>query len=154
VNCTTNQKDSTGKIVSFKQSFLGYMLYNRWWFHHDRYGLTIGGGKINKPWALSGVAAPINGATATSGTPYSLRIPAIRTRPGTSQEPTTTCPASTLPSAGSTTTDTPMCRIFSGPGGVTPPGGNNGNPGALIANWQPDLRTLRTGPTMAILVKF
>jgi len=57
VNCTTNQKDSTGKIVSFKQSFLGYMLYNRWWFHHDRYGLTIGGGKINNPWALSGVAA-------------------------------------------------------------------------------------------------
>src|SRR6266849_313707 len=35
VNCTTNQKDSTEKIISYKHSFLGHMLYNRWWFHHD-----------------------------------------------------------------------------------------------------------------------
>ena len=28
-----------------KQSFIGYMLYNRAWFNKDRYGLTIGGGQ-------------------------------------------------------------------------------------------------------------
>src|SRR6266403_4771444 len=32
-----------------KQDFLGFMFYNRFWFHHDRYGLTLGGGKINNP---------------------------------------------------------------------------------------------------------
>ena len=75
VNCTTNQKDSAGKIISFKQSFLGYMLYNRWWFHHDRYGLTVGGGKINNPGRYLVLLPPINGATATSGTPYFTENP-------------------------------------------------------------------------------
>src|SRR5580700_5912675 len=28
-----------------KQSFLGFMLYNRFWFHRDLFGLTLGGGK-------------------------------------------------------------------------------------------------------------
>ena len=32
-----------------KQSFLGYMVYNRLWFHKDLYGLTLGGGQINNP---------------------------------------------------------------------------------------------------------
>ena len=39
-----------------KQSFLGFMLYNRFWFHRDLFGLTIGGGKINNPGTLSGAA--------------------------------------------------------------------------------------------------
>ena len=30
-----------------KQSFLGYMVYNRLWFDRDKYALTLGGGQIN-----------------------------------------------------------------------------------------------------------
>src|SRR5262249_9673305 len=32
-----------------KQSFLVFIFYNRLWFDKDRYGLTLGGGKINNP---------------------------------------------------------------------------------------------------------
>jgi hypothetical protein len=32
-----------------KQSFLGFMFYNRFWFDRDHFGLTVGGGKINNP---------------------------------------------------------------------------------------------------------
>ncbi|MGA8867355.1 MAG: porin, partial [Candidatus Sulfotelmatobacter sp.] len=47
---------------------------------------------------------------------------------------------------------------WTGPGGITPPGGNNGNPGALVvqngSTWEPDLRHTEDRATMAILVKF
>src|SRR5438132_3485938 len=58
-----------------KQSFLGYMLYNRLWFDNDRYGLTIGGGQINNPGRYLVLLPPINGATAASGTPYFTENP-------------------------------------------------------------------------------
>jgi len=32
-----------------KQSFIGYMIYNRFWFHRDMFGVTVGGGQINNP---------------------------------------------------------------------------------------------------------
>jgi hypothetical protein len=50
-----------------KQSFLGYMFYNRFWFRKDLYGLTLGGGKINNPGRYLVLLPPINGATAASG---------------------------------------------------------------------------------------
>jgi len=65
-----------------KQSFLGYMIYNRLWFDRDKYGLTIGRGQINNPGRYLVLLPPINGATAASGTPYFTEIPAIRTRLG------------------------------------------------------------------------
>jgi hypothetical protein len=43
---------------------------------------------------------------------------------------------------------------WSGPGGVTPPGGNAGTPGSFVAGWSPDLRFTEDRGTMAILVKF
>jgi hypothetical protein len=43
---------------------------------------------------------------------------------------------------------------FSGPGGVTPPGGNTGAPGSEVPGWSPDLRHTEDRGTMAILVKF
>lgn len=49
-----------------KQSFIGYMLYNRMWFKKDLYGLTIGGGQINNPGRYLVLLPPINGETASS----------------------------------------------------------------------------------------
>ncbi len=49
-----------------KQSFVGYMLYNRAWFKKDTYGLTIGGGQINNPGRYLVLIPPINGETAPS----------------------------------------------------------------------------------------
>jgi hypothetical protein len=58
-----------------KQSFLGYMIYNRIWFDRDKYGLTIGGGQINNPGRYLVLLPPINGATAATGTPYFTENP-------------------------------------------------------------------------------
>jgi hypothetical protein len=42
---------------------------------------------------------------------------------------------------------------FSGPGGVTPPGGNQGDPGSYVPGWAPDLVKTETRVTIALLVK-
>jgi hypothetical protein len=154
VNCTTNQKDSAGKIISYKQSFLGYMLYNRWWFHHDRYGLTIGGGKINNPGRYLVLLPPINGATATSGTPYFTENPGDPYKAWDASVTYDYMPSQYITFRWEFNHRHANVPYFSGPGGVTPPGGNNGNPGATIAGWQPDLRHTEDRGTMAILVKF
>ena len=49
-----------------KQSFIGYMIYNRFWFHRDMFGVTVGGGQINNPGRYLVLIPPINGETASS----------------------------------------------------------------------------------------
>jgi Putative beta-barrel porin-2, OmpL-like. bbp2 len=77
VGCHGNTKDrnSLGAIstdehfapgINPKQSFIGYMLYNRFWFKKDHYGLTVGGGQINNPGRYLVLDPPINGETAES----------------------------------------------------------------------------------------
>ena len=46
------------------------MVYNRFWFKKDMYGLTIGGGVMNNPGRYLTLLPPINGADAISGSPY------------------------------------------------------------------------------------
>jgi hypothetical protein len=154
VNCTTNQKNSAGQIVSYKQSFLGYMLYNRWWFHNDRHGLTIGGGKINNPGRYLVLLPPVDGATATSGTPYFTENPGDQFKAWDISGTYDYMPSQYITFRWELNHRHSNVPYWSGPGGVTPPGGNNGNPGGLIANWQPDLRNTEDRATMAILVKF
>src|SRR5712692_3331070 len=60
VSCYGNRKGGP------KQSFIGYMLYNRAWFKKDTNGLTIGGGQINNPGRYLVLLPPINGETAPS----------------------------------------------------------------------------------------
>ena len=43
---------------------------------------------------------------------------------------------------------------FSGRGGVTPPGGNQGAPGSVVQGWSPDLVRSEDRLLGAILVKF
>ena len=42
---------------------------------------------------------------------------------------------------------------FSGHGGVTPPGGNQGAPGSTVPNWTPDLVKVERRLSLAMLVK-
>ena len=42
---------------------------------------------------------------------------------------------------------------FSGSGGVTPPGGNQGAPGSFVGGWTPDLVPTEDRVTVALLVK-
>jgi Putative beta-barrel porin-2, OmpL-like. bbp2/Carboxypeptidase regulatory-like domain len=62
-----------------KQSFIGAMLYNRFWFHKDMFGLTLGGGAINNPGRYLVLIPPINGETAASA---ALNSPYFTFNPG------------------------------------------------------------------------
>jgi hypothetical protein len=155
VNCTTNQKDATGKIVSFKQSFLGWMAYNRWWFHKDRYGFTVGGGEINNPGRYLVLLPPINGATATSGTPYFTENPGDPFKAWDMSATYDYMPSQYITFRWEFNHRHANVPYFSGPGGVTPTvSGNVGAPGSLVPGFTPDLRHTEDRATMAILVKF
>jgi hypothetical protein len=159
VNCTTNQKNAAGQIVAYKQSFLGYMIYNRWWFHKDRYGFTLGGGEINNPGRYLVLLPPIDGATATSGTPYFTENPGDPFKAWDMSATYDYMPSQYITFRWEFNHRHANVPYWNGPGGMTPPGGNNGNPGSLtvLPNgtiWYPDLRKTEDRATMAILVKF
>ncbi len=158
VNCFTNQKNSQRQIVSYKQSFLGYMLYNRWWFHKDRYGFTLGGGEINNPGRYLVLLPPIDGATATTGTPYFTENPGDPFKAWDMSATYDYMPSQYITFRWEFNHRHANVPYWNGPGGMTPPGGNNGNPGSLVVingtTWYPDLRKTEDRATMAILVKF
>jgi hypothetical protein len=61
-----------------KQSFIGYMVYDRTWFKKDTFGLTLGVGQINNPGRYLVLLPPINGETAASAainSPYFTENP-------------------------------------------------------------------------------
>lgn len=53
-----------GNAKKPSQYFLGFMSYQRFWFHRDLYAVTLGGGAINNPGRYLVLLPPINGATA------------------------------------------------------------------------------------------
>jgi len=154
VTCTTNKKNAAGQIIAYKQSFLGFMLYNRWWFHKDRYGLTVGGGKINNPGRYLVLLPPINGATATSGTPYFTENPGDPFKAWDMSATYDYMPSQYITFRWEFNHRHANVPYWTGPGGITPAGGNTGAPGSIVGGFQPDLRKTEDRGTMAILVKF
>jgi len=69
VNCHHNTATSS------KQTFAGWMLYNRWWFKKDTYGITLGGGAMANPGRYLTLLPPINGSDAITGSPYFTQNP-------------------------------------------------------------------------------
>jgi hypothetical protein len=145
-----------------KQSFLGYMLYNRLWFDNDKYGLTLGGGQINNPGRYLVLLPPINGATAASGTPYFTENPGDPYKAWDVSGTFDWMPSQYITFRWEYNHRAANVPYFSGPGGVTPTScptpvlGNNicGSPGALVPGFTPDLRKTENRLNMAILVKF
>ena len=137
-----------------KQSFLGFMAYNRFWFDRNLFGMTIGGGRINNPGRYLVLLPPINGANATSGTPYFTENPGDKYKAWDASTTFDYMPSQYITwrlEYNHRVADVPY---FSGPGGITPPGGNQGAPGSLVPGWTPDLRNSENRMTGAILVKF
>jgi len=148
VSCYTNSAKGP------KQDFLGFMFYNRVWFDHDLFGLTIGGGKINNPGRYLVLLPPINGATAASGTPYFTENPGDPFKAWDMSGTFDYMPSQYITFRWEYNYRAANVPYFSGPGGVTPPGGNQGTPGSFVPGFTPDLRKNENRLNMAILVKF
>jgi hypothetical protein len=160
-----------------KTAFLGWMLYNRFWFDNDLYAVTIGGGTMNNPGRYLTLLPPINGATAATGTPYFTENPG---QPAFQWDATLNfqyMPKQWITwwaEAGFRHSNIPY---FAGQGGVTPPLGNTGSPSSFVCNsgasagtsdpnaaasacgnqggvWYPDLRTRQATLSGGVLVKF
>jgi hypothetical protein len=142
------------RVIWPKQSFIGFMLYNRLWFARDKYGLTLGGGKINNPGRYLVLLPPINGATATSGTPYFTENPGDPYKAWDASANFDYMPSQYITVRWEYNHRAASVPYFSGPGGVTPPGGNQGPPGSVVEGFAPDLRKTEDRLNFAILVKF
>ncbi|MGA2743211.1 MAG: outer membrane beta-barrel protein [Candidatus Sulfotelmatobacter sp.] len=87
VSCFTNKRDRLAQPsanfplggIDPKQSFVGYMLYDRTWFKNDHHAVTIGGGQINNPGRYLVLLPPINGETASSA---AINAPYFTGNPG------------------------------------------------------------------------
>jgi hypothetical protein len=156
VSCDTNSAKGP------KQDFLGFMLYNRFWFNHDKFGLTLGGGKINNPGRYLVLLPPINGATAASGTPYFTENPGDPFKAWDASGTFDYMPSQYITFRWEFDHRAANVPYFSGPGGITPtscptaPIVENicGSPGALVPGFVPDLKKIENRIDLAILVKF
>jgi hypothetical protein len=166
----------TGKGAP-KQAFLGWMAYNRMWFHKDLVALTLGGGMMNNPGRYLTLLPPINGAEASTGSPYFTQNPGDKAHMWDATLNLQYMPKPYITwwfEGGYRHSDVPY---WSGRGGITPPGGNNGAPAqyacmsgapsgtnnlsaALAACggpgsvWFPDLRRGQAAISVGVLVKF
>jgi hypothetical protein len=129
--------------INPKQSFVGYMLYNRMWFRKDRYGLTLGGGQINNPGRYLVLDPPINGETAESAAinaPYFTGNPSDPFKAWDSSVTFDYMPRQYITFRWEYDYRHASVPYWSGRGGVTPPGSggvpytNNGYPQFFACN--------------------
>jgi Putative beta-barrel porin-2, OmpL-like. bbp2 len=129
--------------INPKQSFIGYMLYNRFWFHRDRYALTLGGGQINNPGRYLVLDPPINGETAESAAinaPYFTGNPSDPFKAWDSSITFDYMPSQYITFRWEYDYRHASVPYWSGAGGITPPGStgvpytNNGYPQFFACN--------------------
>jgi hypothetical protein len=143
-----------GRPGTPKQTFLGFMFYNRLWFDHDKFGVTLGGGAIDNPGRYLVLLPPINGATALSGTAYFPESPGLSYRAWDSTATFDYMPSQYITFRWEYNHRASNVPYWSGGGGITPPGGNTGAPGSVVPGFYPDLRKREDRLNMAIMVKF
>lgn len=175
VSCHGNTKGGP------KQSFLGFMAYNRFWFHRDLFGLTLGGGKINNPGRYLVLLPPINGEsaiTASTNSPYFTENPGDPFKAWDSSVTFDYMPKQYITFRWEYDYRHANVPYWTGRGGITPPGGNNLSPEDFVCSngassgqttltgaetacgggpasvWFPDLRRNQSFIDMDIMVKF
>ena len=150
VSCLHNTKDKNSvggdyfkAGINPKQSFIGYMIYDRTWFKKDTYGLTVGGGQINNPGRYLVLLPPINGETASSAAinaPYFTGNPSDPFKAWDSSVTFDYMPRQWLTFRWEYDYRHASVPYWSGHGGVTPPGSggvpytNNGSPQFFACN--------------------
>ena len=161
VTCTGGQN---------KANFIGAMLYDRFWFSENHMAVTLGGGAMNNPGRYLTLVQPINGATAATGSPYFTENPGQPLYQWDMQLNFQYMPKDWITWWTELTYRHSNVPYWNGPGGVTPPDGNNGSPGQMVCNngsvigasncageggvWYPDLRTSELIWGAGIMVKF
>jgi putative OmpL-like beta-barrel porin-2/carboxypeptidase family protein len=171
----------TGAPSKNKDSFVGWMLYDRIWFHKNLYAVTLGGGEMSNWGRYLTLLPPINGADAVTGSPYFPESPGLRAHMWDSTVTFQYMPREYITwwtEVGYRHSDVPY---FAGRGGVTPPGfpfgGTNGAPAQYACMsgapsgatdlptatsncasvggvWFPDLRRSETKWSFGVMVKF
>ena len=167
----------TGAPSKGKDTFIGWMAYDRMWFRKDLFAITLGGGEMSNWGRYLTLLPPIDGADAVSGTPYFTENPGQRAHMWDSTITLQYMPRQYLTwwaEVGYRHSDVPY---FAGRGGVTPPGGNNGAPqyftcssgatsgtanlaaaqtacGGAGSVWFPDLRRDEAKASVGVMVKF
>jgi hypothetical protein len=171
----------TGAPSKNKDSFIGWMMYNRIWFKKDLLAVTLGGGEMSNWGRYLTLLPPINGADAVTGSPYFTENPGQRAHMWDSTITLQYMPRQYITwwlETGYRHSDVPY---FAGRGGVTPPGfplgGTNGVPNqyacmsgaasgasdlpTATANcagaggvWFPDLRRSEVKTSIGVMVKF
>jgi hypothetical protein len=164
-----------------KESFVGWMLYNRYWWNKDKYAITFGGGQMSNYGRYLTLLPPINGADAVTGSPYFTELPGQKAHMWDSTINLQYMPRQYITwwaEVGYRHADVPY---FAGRGGVTPPGfplgGTNGAPGQFACMngapsgtsdlpsatsncssvggvWFPDLRRSEAKFSVGVMVKF
>jgi hypothetical protein len=129
--------------INPKQSFIGFMVYDRTWFKKDKYAFTVGGGEINNPGRYLVLLPPINGETAPSAAinaPYFTGNPSDPFKAWDSSFTFDYMPRQWLTFRWEYDYRHASVPYWSGAGGVTPPGSggvpytNNGYPQFFACN--------------------
>lgn len=160
-----------------KSSFLGWMGYQRFWWDKDLFAVTIGGGQMNNAGRYLTLLPPIDGAWAAVGSAYFPELPGSTAKMYDGTLTFHYMPREYITwwaELGYRHSNVPY---FSGRGGITPPGGDNGLPQyftcmngassgtALLAAaqtacggagnvWFPDLRKSTSSLGFGVMVKF
>jgi hypothetical protein len=160
-----------------KQAFLGWMVYDRAWWAKDKLALTLGGGMMNNPGRYLTLLPPIDGADAISGSPYFTANPGDKAHMWDSSINLQYMPKQYITwwlEGVYRHSDIPY---WTGRGGITPPGGDNGSPadyacmtgasagtnnlvaaqaacGGASSVWFPDLRRGQATLSAGVMVKF
>jgi len=131
-----------------KTDMLGYMIYERFQFKHDLYGVTLGGGYLNNPGRYLTLLPPINGATAVTGTPYFTENAGDKYHAYDFTATFDYMPSQWLTFRGEMGYRHSDVPYWSGRGGITPPGtqGNTGNPQEYVCTNGSSSVNLATGP--------
>jgi hypothetical protein len=140
------------------QNFMGIMAYHRWWFDREKFAAEIGGGVVDNPGRYLVLLPPINGANATSGTPYFPEAPGLPFRAYDFQLGFDYMPSQWVTWHVEWTQRGSDVPVFTGPGGITPqqaPGlyVNEGPPGSYVPGFTPDLVKQERRWIFALMVK-
>lgn len=146
--------ETGGDTDCSRTNFLGFMLYNRVWFNHDRYAMTVGGGYITNPGRYLALVPPVNGATAATGAYDFSQDPGDPLHCWDASLTFDYMPSQFITFRAEYDHRHSDVPYFVGQGGITPPGGNKGTVGSQVPGFTPDLVNDEDRVYFAMLVKF